>query len=59
MGSPPAFLRQKLGWMVSTPRVEQADEWRYEGPCGDLSGAIATEGWGRARRVALTAENGW
>lgn len=29
--------------------VEQADEWRYEGPCGDLAGAIATEaggGWG-------------
>lgn len=24
--------------------VEPEDEWRYEGPCGDLAGAIATEG---------------
>lgn len=24
--------------------VELEDEWRYEGPCGDLAGAIATEG---------------
>lgn len=32
--------------MVSTSGVEQADEWRYEGPCGHLAGAIATEGRG-------------
>ena len=35
--------------------VEQADEWRYEGPCGDLAGAIATEG-GKIGRTDMERE---
>lgn len=35
--------------------VEQADEWRYEGPCGDLAGAIATEG-GKIGRTERESE---
>lgn len=47
--------------MVSTSGTEHADEWRYEDPCGDPVGAIATEGRGwrrgdRAHHMAPTAE---
>lgn len=36
-------------------RVEPEDEWRYEGPCGDLAGAIATEG-GKIGRIGRERE---
>lgn len=52
--------------MLSTPGIEHADKWRYEGPRGDLAGAIATEGqglgqeprWEGTLRVT-DSRNGW